>query len=244
MNHVKPLPLYERIKTHLLTRIQSGEWQDGAKIPSEHELMAAIGASRMTIHRALRELQQEGFLRRVQGRGTFIQPKQPHRAGLLEITDIAADIFARGSQHLAKILALEAIRADAPTAAHFSLRPGAKIFRSLIVHHENGTPIQLEERFVTPLFAPHYLAQDFTRQTTAAYLQTLEPPAQIEHIVQAIAPDPAIQAHLNIPATEPCLRLTRHTWTAAGPATRSILTHPGSRYSFGSLYTPAPGQRR
>ena len=54
MNHIKPLPLYGRIKTHLLTRIQSGEWQDGARIPSEHELMATIGASRMTIHRALR----------------------------------------------------------------------------------------------------------------------------------------------------------------------------------------------
>jgi len=243
MNHIKPLPLYGRIKTHLLTRIQSGEWQDGAKIPSEHELMATIGASRMTIHRALRELQQEGFLRRVQGLGTFIQP-QPHRAALLEITDIAADIAARGHQHSATVITLEAIRADVPTAAHFSLRPGAKIFHSLIIHHENQIPLQLEERFVAPLFAPHYLTQDFSTQTTAAYLQSLEPPAQIEHVIQAIAPDPTVQAHLNIPATEPCLRLTRHTWIAAGPATRSVLTHPGSRYSFGSLYTPGPGQRR
>jgi len=239
VNHIKPAPLYERIKTHLLTRIQTGEWRDGEKLPSEHELIATIGASRMTIHRALRELQQEGHLRRVQGVGTFIQQK-PHRADLLEITDIAAEILSRGGQHLAKLISLESIRADAPTAAHFSLRPGAKIFHSLIIHHENAVPIQLEERFVSPLFAPHYLAQDFTTQTTAAYLQSLAPPAQIEHIVQAISPDAAIQAHLKIPATEPCLRLTRHTWTPSGPATRSILTYPGSRYSFGSLYTPAP----
>jgi len=243
VNHIKPLPLYERIKTHLLTRIQSGEWQDGARIPSEHELIATIGASRMTIHRALRELQQEGHLRRVQGVGTFIQPK-PHRAALLEITDIAADIAARGHQHHAKILTLEAIHADAPTAAHFSLRPGAKIFHSLIIHHENNLPIQLEERFVTPLFAPHYLTQDFSSQTTAAYLQSLAPAAQIEHIIHAITPDPTTQTHLGIPATEPCLRLTRHTWTESGPATRSILTHPGSRYSLGSLYTPSPPKTR
>jgi GntR family histidine utilization transcriptional repressor len=234
MNHIKALPLYGRIKTHLLSRIQSGEWQDGAKIPSEHELMATIGASRMTIHRALRELQQEGHLRRVQGLGTFIQPP-PHRAALLEITDIAADIAARRQKHDAKVITLELIRADAPTAAHFALRPGAKIFHSLIIHFENQIPLQLEERFVTPLFAPHYLAQDFSTQTTAAYLQSLEPAEKIEHIIHAINPDPTTQSHLQIPATEPCLRLTRHTWTESGPATRSVLTHPGSRYSFGGM---------
>jgi GntR family histidine utilization transcriptional repressor len=226
----KPLPLYERVKSHLVERIARGEWQNGARLPSEHELMASLGASRMTIHRALREMSAAGILRRVQGLGTFIAtPPLPHAQ--LTVTDIAEDIAARGNAHRSLIIALETIKADAAEAEYFGLRQGAKLFRSVIVHYENEAAIQLEERNVTPLFAPDYLAQDYTAITTNHYLQSIAPPAEVEHVIQAIAPDARSQTLLGIGPAEPCLRLIRRTWTAAGPATRSILTHPGSRYA-------------
>jgi GntR family histidine utilization transcriptional repressor len=237
MNEMKPIPLYERIKIHLLARIQSGEWADGDKIPSEYELMEIFSASRMTVHRALREMQADGLLRRAQGVGSFVQGRKPQSA-LLEITDIADDILARGHTHRAKLITLETVKADATLAAAFERPRGAKLFHSLIVHFENDVPVQLEERFVTPSFAPDYGAQDFTRRTTASYLQGIARAVQVEHVIHAISPAPLTRRLLRIRATEPCLELTRRTWTAAGPATKSILTHPGSRYSLGSLYQP------
>jgi GntR family histidine utilization transcriptional repressor len=235
MNHIKPIPLYERVKLHLLERIQSGAWPDGTKIPSEYELMEIFSASRMTVHRALREMQADGFLRRAQGVGSFVQRPKP-RSALLEITDIADDIFARGNAHRAEVVTLSLMRADAGLAASFELSRGAKMFHSLIVHFENEVPVQLEERFVTPRFAPDYGGQDFTARTTASYLQSVGPAVQVEHVIQAVSPAPLTQKLLRIAAAEPCLELTRRTWTAAGPATRSVLTHPGSRYSLGSRY--------
>jgi GntR family histidine utilization transcriptional repressor len=235
MHHIKPLPLYERVKQHLQTRIQSGEWPNGSRIPSEYELIETLGASRMTIHRALRELQAEGLIRRAQGVGSFVQT-QPPRSALLEITDIADDILQRGGRHHAEIITLETIRADAATADAFGLRKGAKLFHSIIVHSENETPIQIEERYVTPLFAPHYIDQNFTLQTTAAYLAAIAPATQVEHVIHAIIPDLTTQTLLQIPPNEPCLKLDRRTWTAGGPATKSSLTHPGSRYALGSKF--------
>jgi GntR family histidine utilization transcriptional repressor len=235
MNHIKPLPLYARVKQHLHQRIQSGEWPDGSKIPSEYELMETLGASRMTVHRALREMQADGLIRRAQGVGSFVR-SQPPRSALLEITDIADDIAARGNRHGARIIALETIRADAAIAAAFDLRKGAKLYHSLIVHLENDIPVQLEERYVTPLFAPRYIDQDFGALTTAAYLAGIAPPTQVEHVIHAVTADPQTRRLLQIPAAEPCLKLDRRTWTEAGPATKSTLTHPGSRYALGSLY--------
>jgi GntR family histidine utilization transcriptional repressor len=226
----KPLPLYERVKAHLAERIARGEWQNGARLPSEHELMASLGASRMTIHRALREMSAAGILRRVQGLGTFIAPAPPPPA-LLAVTDISEDIAARGRSHSTRIITLETIKANAALAGYFALRANAKLFRSIVVHYEDDIAIQLEDRYVTPLFAPDYLNQDFTAITTNRYLQAIAPPTEVEHLIEAITPDAQTQSLLNIPATEPCLRLIRRTWTAAGPATRSILTHPGSRYA-------------
>jgi len=231
----KPVPLYERVKRHILKGMQSGEWRDGSRLPSEYELMETLGASRMTVHRALREMSAAGMLRRVQGVGTFVRRETP-RSALLEITDISEDIAARHHAHRTRIVALEAVRADAHLAAAFTLRPGAKLFRSEIVHYEDDVPVQLEERFVNPAFAPHYLKQDFTARTTSRYLQGIAPAAEVEHIIHAVTPDSWMQKLLEISATEPCLQLRRRTWVGEIPATSSALTHPGSRYSLGSRY--------
>jgi GntR family histidine utilization transcriptional repressor len=234
-NPTKSPPLYERVKQHILQRIECGEWQTGARLPSEYELMATLNASRMTVHRALREMSADGILHRVQGLGTFVQPQQP-RSALLEITDIADDIASRRHTHRATIITLAAIRADALLAHELGLRRGAKIFHSEIVHYENNAAVQLEQRYVTAAFAPLYLQQNFLLQTTSRYLQSIAPPTEVEHVIHAITPDERIQNLLQIPPTEPCLRLLRRTWTTAGPATKSILTHPGARYSLGSRY--------
>jgi GntR family histidine utilization transcriptional repressor len=231
----KPVPLYERVKRHILQGMQSGEWRDGARLPSEYELMETLGASRMTVHRALREMSAAGMLRRVQGVGTFVRRETP-RSALLEITDIAEDIVARHHAHRTRVLALEAIRADAGLAADFALRPGVKLFHSEIVHYEDDVPVQVEKRFVNPAFAPHYLKQDFTARTTSRYLQGIAPAAEVEHIIHAVTPESRIQKLLEIPATEPCLELRRRTWVGETAATSSVLTHPGSRYSLGSRY--------
>jgi GntR family histidine utilization transcriptional repressor len=235
MDIAKPVPLYELVKQHVLRGMQSGEWGDGAKLPSEHELMETLGASRMTVHRALREMSADGLLKRVQGVGTFVRRETP-RSALLEITDISEDIAARGHAHRTRIITLEAVRAGAGLAADFSLRAGSKIFHSEIVHYEDDVPVQLEERFVNPAFAPHYLAQDFAARTTGRYLLDIAPAAEVEHIIHAVAADVRTGELLEMAPGGPCLRLQRRTWVGKATATSSILTHPGARYSLGSRY--------
>ncbi len=239
----KPQPLYAQVKQYLLDRIAAGKLPDGSRIPSEHALMETLGASRMTVHRALREMAAEGLLHRIQGVGTFVSKPAP-RSALLEIFDISEDILRRGHVHQSRILHLEARRVDAEMAAKFALRTRAKIFYSEVLHTEDGVPVQLEARFVSPRFAPRYLDQDFTQQTTNRYLQSIAAASEVEHIVHAVTADARMQALLEIPAIEPCLLVERRTWTPSGPATCSHLVHPGSRYSLGSRYQPGQTQLR
>lgn len=233
----RALFIYERVKQFLNEQIFSGALPPGSRVPSEHMLMRELGASRMTVHRALREMSAQGVLHRVQGVGTFVR-RPPASSALLEIFDISQDILQRGGEHGARIIRLGALRADAALASAFELERGARIFHSEIVHLENGVPVQLETRYVSPHFAPDYLEQDFSAQTTSRYLLSIAPAAEVEHIVRAVLPDRRGRALLQVDAAEPCLLVERRTWTAAGPATYSRLTHPGSRYQLGSRYTP------
>lgn len=229
------VPLYERIKEHVASRIKSGEWAPGTRLPSEHELVATLGVSRMTVHRAFRELGAEGLVARVQGRGTFAASPRP-QSSLIEIRDIADEIAARGHSHSVRLIRLEPVRADQALADAFDTRVGGRLFHSVMVHAEDGVPIQYEERMVTPFFAPQYLEQDFATVSTTKYLQGIANPTQIMHEVFAICPRAEICRELEIGPNEACLQLVRRTWVNGVPATKTWFTYPGSRYSLAGRY--------
>lgn len=238
MNDPRPKKLYEQVKAYLRDGIAAGAWKADEKIPSEFELMERLGASRMTVHRAVRELSAEGALLRVQGAGSFVRAPAP-RSPLLQIHDIAEDIAKRNHTHKAEVLALESRLASPQIATEFGLKPRAKLFYSEILHFENAVPVQFEERYIAPGFAPDYLAQDFAAITPNRYLQSIAPPYEVEHIIHAAAADARVQTLLQLSPQDACLCLQRRTWTEVSLATRSVLTHPGGRYSLGSRYKPA-----
>jgi GntR family transcriptional regulator, histidine utilization repressor len=229
------VPLYTSVKRYVLERVESGEWADGALLPSEHELVATLGVSRMTVHRALRELSEKGLVSRIQGVGTFVSTPPP-QSPLLEIRDIADDIVSRGHSHTARLVKLEAERATAELAAALGLRPAAKVFHSVVVHFEDELPVQLEERYVAPSFAPKYIDQDFTKITTTQYLKGIAPATEVENMVFAVRADARACKLLRIDPEEVCLRMMRRTWVGATPTTKNVFTYPGSRYSLGSRY--------
>jgi GntR family histidine utilization transcriptional repressor len=230
-----PLARYERVKRHILEGIRKGRWSEGDRLPSEHELRESLGVARMTVNRALRELADSGQVRRVQGAGSFVA-RPPRRSPLIEIRDIADDIAARGHRHDIRVLEHGRVRASVALAAAFQLRSGAALFHSLLLHFEDGQPLQIEERHVTPAFAPRYLEQDFARITPAHYLRSIAPATEVEHTVEAVLPDLHAARLLKLARGEPCLRLTRQTWVGTQPATRGVFTYPGARYSLGSRY--------
>jgi GntR family histidine utilization transcriptional repressor len=220
-------PLYRQVKRHILERIAASALAEGTQVPSENELTRALGVSRMTAHRALRELTSEGVLRRVQGAGSFVAAAKPESA-LFEVRNIAEEIAARGGTHSAEILAIESCRANTEEAAAFSIKPGARLFHSLLLHRENGAPIQIEDRLVSPAFAPAYLKQDFSRTTPNKYLMGLQAPDAVEHLVEAVLPDRRQQKLLVVSADEPCLLMTRRTWCQGHVVSRALLL--GRRY--------------
>lgn len=230
-------PLYERVKGFILRNIGAGAWAHGRRLPSENELVSALGVSRMTVNRALRELAAAGILVRIQGVGTFIAPPKP-RSALMEIRDISEEITARGNRHRAGVLALERITATPDLVAAFEFAGSRQVFRSLVVHFENDLPVQLEERHVNPDFAPRYAEQDFTRMTTFEYLQAQTPVTEIEHIITAIAADEATAATLRLAPGEPCPLLYRRTWSGTAVVTVNRFIYAGNRIPLGSRYRP------
>lgn len=229
------MPRYRQIKETIRGRVLSGEWPEGFEVPSEHRLLAEFTVSRMTVHRALRELSEEGLLTRVQGVGTFVAERRPGME-LVELRAIADEIAARGNRHSCQVHALKRCMAEPHLAAQFNLPPGAALFHSVVVHAENDVPLQHESRWVNPAAAPAYLEQDFSCITPTEYLVHIEPAPEVEHVVEAAFPGRAAARLLGIAETEPCLRVTRRTFARNRVVTLAVLIHPGSRYRLGTRF--------
>ncbi|MDF2367649.1 histidine utilization repressor [Sneathiella sp.] len=228
-------PLYQQIKDLILRKIGSGEWRAGDRIPTEHALVAELDASRMTINRALRELTQEGTLARRQGSGTFVAPSKLE-SGLLEIRNIAAEIADRGGEHSAELLSLEEIAAP---GALKELMPGQgeRLYHCLMLHFENGVPVELEERYVNPSLVPDFIAQDFSTETPSGFLIRTMPYSRADHRISADIPTEEQKRLLNLKENEPILTLERHTYAGDEMITTVRLYHPGSRFAFGGAFT-------
>ena len=77
-------PMYQRIRERLERDIAGGHYAAGEKFPSEAALVQRFGASRITVGRAVRELQERGLLDRIAGSGTYVRGAAPRPAeGLL-----------------------------------------------------------------------------------------------------------------------------------------------------------------
>ncbi|WP_337268344.1 histidine utilization repressor [Oryzifoliimicrobium ureilyticus] len=226
-------PLYVGVKQIILDKIHSGEWPPKHRVPSETELVIELGVSKMTANRALRELANEGELIRVQGVGSFVAERKGVSA-LFEVRNIADEIADRGHAHVAKVVVL-AKKAAAPDIADaLGVEIGADVFHSLIVHHEEGVPVQIEDRYVHPERAPDYLAQDFSLTTPNAYLSEVAPLSGSEHVVEAIMPQPWECKLLMMLKTEPCLMIRRRTWSGRDVISLARIVYPGHRYRLES----------
>lgn len=241
----RAVPRYRQLKDAIIARISAGDLKPRDRVPSENELVEAHGVSRMTANRALRELNDEGYVERVAGRGTFVADLRA-ASHLLEVRNIADEIAHRGHRHRARLLDLGPTRAQGELARRLCIEPGTGLFHAVLVHAENDQPVQLEDRHVVADFAPGFLEQDFSTLTPSAYLSAIAPLQEADQVVRAAMPDEKVRRRLEMPAGEPCLVVTRRTWAHGRPVSLARLSHPGTRFELAGHYTPpgSPSRRR
>ena len=187
----------------------------------------------MTANKAINNLVQQGYLVRQAGLGTFVTDRKAE-SSLHEVMNIAAEVRGRGHAYSNDVLRCEALAADDEVALRLGLRLGAQVFHSILVHREDGVPIQLEDRFVNPRWVPHYLDSDFSQQTPNEVLVASCPISDVEHVVEAVLVDAQTAAWLDIDPAAPCLSMIRRTWSDAHLVSFARLLLSGVRYKLRS----------
>ena len=87
--------LYVQMHSIIRDKIESNEWPDNVQIPTEDELCVAYDVSKATVRMAISELVRSGYLKKQQGRGTFVTRRLAD-LGMAMKTRLTEEMFGEG----------------------------------------------------------------------------------------------------------------------------------------------------
>jgi len=235
--NIRALPRYQVIKKHILDQITSGAIQPDDKTESENELASRFNVSRLTVQRAIRDLVAEGYLKRMQGAGTFVADR-PNHFSLFEVRDLAEEARMRGAEPETDVLVQRRIVPDERVRTLLELAPEVPTYQAVLLQKADSAPLAIEERFARCDVFPDFLEQDFQSQSVYAYFARHSALGEIETILHAVIPSRQYRQWLDIEEGEPALFLERRNRYKGKIVTLTRFTYAGSDFSLGSKYVP------
>lgn len=142
-------PLYQQVMDDIKSDIESRHYPASGRIPSETELSQMYSVSRITIRRAVEELVQEGYLTKMQGRGTYVNPPKLERkiCQESEMQSFTVTCQEAGRTAGAKLLRREVVDARPVEREFLGLPEGAKLIYIQRLRTADNIPIMLENNF-------------------------------------------------------------------------------------------------
>lgn len=230
-------PLYDQIRRAIRDLILAGTWPPGTAVPPEHALMDKLGASRMTVHRALAQLAREGLILRRRRSGTVVA-NPPASHAMLDILSIPEEVGELGQAYSYRLLQRRDGRPSRELAARFELGRTANVAHLTLLHFADGAPHVLEDRVIHLSAMPQVVDENFAQTPPGDWLLQNSLWTQAEHAISAVAAEPDEAELLKIDSAAPCLLVERRTWNQAEPITAARLLYPGGRHRFVGRFGP------
>jgi GntR family transcriptional regulator len=238
------VPAYRQVADDLRARIAAGEYQQGARLPSERELIEVYAVSRPTIRDAVGLLRTEGVVIAEHGRGLFVKPpvtvRRLARTRLSRaardrnegafLGDAAGEGFTASSS-----VNVRFEPADERTAELLAVPAGTQVTVRDRIMHADGLPIQI---------AVSRLPRELTRGTAIEQVDTgtggayarLEDAghalASFTEYVRARMPSAGERSSLQLGASVPVIVVTRVAYTAARPVEVNDIVLSADRYEL------------
>ncbi|HEX2453144.1 MAG TPA: GntR family transcriptional regulator [Vicinamibacterales bacterium] len=227
-----PVPLYHQLKMLILREIEGGHLKPDDQLPTEDQLAQSHKVSKITVRQALQELASEGYIRRQQGLGTFVQRPRVQQ-GPRELTSFTDEMRRHGLASTSRVLEQDVSDAPPEVATKLTIHPPAQVFRLRRLRLANGEPMGVQTAYLPLDLVPGIGDARFVGGSLYELLQSrygLHPATARE--TYCVVPAGREEAGLlHVPVGSPAMAAERVTFLADGRALEYVQSvMRGDRY--------------
>jgi GntR family transcriptional regulator len=230
------IPKYYQLRDILRQKIEDGDWPPHSALPSERDLEELYFLSRTTIREALKLLEQDGYIYRSHGRGTFVAPPK-------QLTDLNAtlsftqEMRLRGMTAGQRILYVGMEEPSARIRTELALGPdAAKLFVVKRLRMANDEPLAIQTSHIVLPPGAVVTAQELEEAGSLYELLSARfglYMSQAEQTIEATVATPDEAALLEIEPGSPLLLLERRTYSQQRqPVEYGKMLNRGDRYRY------------
>jgi GntR family transcriptional regulator len=229
-----PTPAYLQLADRIRSAIEAGVWPVGRALPSERELAARLGLSRMTVRRAIEELAQHGFAEQRHGSGTYVRGRAFEQT-VDRVIGFSEEARLLGFRPGSRLLAADRVEVDAAVAAALGCTPGTLVLRIARIRTADDVPLALQVAYLRPALVD--LPTDGLARGESLYRAVAQHSGltakRARQTVSARLPTREERSLLGVGPHEPVLALERTTFDASdSPFEHVRSAYRGDRYAL------------
>ena len=211
------VPLHTQLRDVLRARILDGEYPQDSQMPSESELGALFKVSRITVRQALGDLQKEGLIFKIHGKGTFVaKPKTFQNVSTLQ--GLAESMTGRGYEVINRLRSFKFIAADKLVAERLQVAEGEVVAQIKRVRLINREPVSLEITYLPKAVGERLEKADLVTRDIFLILEN-DCGLALGHAdlaIDAVLADSDLTQALNVEPGSPIMRIERLTHDVEG----------------------------
>lgn len=213
---LSPVPLYTQVKESLREGILDGTYPPHSQLPPESEIGSIFDVSRITVRQALRDLQTEGLIFKVPGKGTFVSKPKAFQE-LTQLEGFAEAMSRQGHDIYNRVTGLRTVAATARLAQQLQVGEGTPLAEIRRIRLLNREPVSLEITYVSEALGERLRREDLARRDIFLILENDYGIAlgKASLSIDAAPADMEVAAALQLSVGMPVLRIERLTHTAA-----------------------------
>ena len=233
-NHYSPVPLYSQIRELLREHILNGVVRSGGLIPSENEMVKAFGVSRVTVRQALNDLQKEGLLFKIHGKGTFVTRAKAVQS-LMRVEGFGEAMSGAGHETFSRLLSHRVLRAGRLRAARLGISEASAVMEIRRLRYLDRDPISLDVTYVPLAIGKRLIKEDLAHRDVFAILDNDYgiPLERAELKIDAMVADVSLANLLAVEPGAALVRIERLTFTTSDqPIDFEYLYYRGDSFQY------------
>jgi GntR family transcriptional regulator len=210
-----PLPFYAQIKEILRARILDGTYKPHQQMPSESEMMQAFKVSRITVRQALGDLQKEGLIFKIHGKGSFVSKSKAFQ-DLDRLQGFGEAMSRFGHQTFNQLLSAKDVPANQAVAEKLRVAPRTMVTEIKRVRLLDREPISFDVTYVPQTIGERLRAEDLAARDIFVILENEYRIAlgNADLQIGSMPADATLARLLRVDEGAPILRIERLTFTA------------------------------